>query len=450
MHKSLNLLMSRFSLIKNFFFLASGSVIVQGLNLLFIPILAHLYGPSSFGIWATFVALSFISSVASLRYEIGIVLAKSERVSFNVFIMGLVLCFIISSIYSLLIYCLSSPIGRLIGLTNLNELTLCLFLFIIGNGLYQLSIHWMIRKKAHASISFFRLIQPILIFILQLFFYYEGFKETGLILGSSIGIILSSLLYLSYCLYFFSPLSKAAICFRIIKVSFFYYKGFFLYTTPYTLANQWYKSLTTFLITVFFGMEFTGLYSIATRLVATPIALILQALSQMYLPEFSTKRKLLQSEKRIQKIMTFLSWSGGACFAVGFVFVEEIIAFLFGDKWVQSSHICRIVMIPYTLLIFEGWIDRSYDIIKKQNIMLVQDILFNTLSMIVFLITAYISSDFLTSLIALNIIIYVYYTVWIFLLFKFLKFNRIFLIRLLSIYYIWFFAVSYLFYFWKS
>lgn len=434
---NLSLLLNRYPFIKSFIFLVSGSILVQGLNLLFIPVLAHLYGPSAFGIWATFIALGFIASVASFRYEIGIILAKSERISFHVFTIGMMLCVTIASIYILIIHYFSSYIGYLINLSDLKQLTLYLFLFIIGSGLYQLCIHWLIRKKAYASISFFRLLQPILIFILQIFFYYYEFKEAGLIFGSSIGIILSSLIYFSYCLYFFPPSNGFAIHFKLLRSSFFHYKGFLLYTTPYTLAGQWYKSLTTFLITIHFGLEYTGMYSIANRLVITPISLILQALSQMLLPEFSTKEKLLKSEARIRKIMILLSWIGGFCFAIGFLFIEEIISFLFGDKWVHSSNICRILMLPYSLLIFEGWIDRAYDVIKKQNVMLIQDFVFNSLGIIVFLITIHISHSFFTSLLALNIVIYIYQVIWIFLLFTYLNFDRTFLLKMLSTYYGW-------------
>ena len=142
---------------------------------------------------------------------------------------------------------------------------------MFGNGLYQIGTHWLIRKKQHTLISFNRIFQSVATFVFQIFFYYIGFYEVGLILGSSIVLLLSSFL----CLFNSLPaLLNLKFQFRILKKSIFFYKNFLLYTTPYTLGGQVYKSLIVFLILRFFGMECTGLYAIANRLVSTPITLI--------------------------------------------------------------------------------------------------------------------------------------------------------------------------------
>ena len=85
-YKTFYPLIIKYPLIKSFLFLTSGSVLVQGLNLLFIPMLAHLYGPYAFGIWTTFIALGVIAPVSSFRYELGIILSKSDQIASTYFL----------------------------------------------------------------------------------------------------------------------------------------------------------------------------------------------------------------------------------------------------------------------------------------------------------------------------------------------------------------------------
>src|SRR3954467_8588845 len=76
--------------LKNVAVLASGTALAQVLTVLAYPILMRLFNPDEFGLFALFGALSQYSvAIASGRYELAMVLAKTEEEAAN--LMGIVL-----------------------------------------------------------------------------------------------------------------------------------------------------------------------------------------------------------------------------------------------------------------------------------------------------------------------------------------------------------------------
>src|SRR4051812_6530850 len=56
-----------------------GGLVLQAANLAALPVISRLYGSADIGIWAIWLgAATIVGTVASLRYELGIVVARSE------------------------------------------------------------------------------------------------------------------------------------------------------------------------------------------------------------------------------------------------------------------------------------------------------------------------------------------------------------------------------------
>ncbi len=74
--------MSTFSV--NTLKLVTGSIFAQGLGVLVVPIVTRLFAPEAFGVAALFASISgIISVVACLRYDLSIMLPKSNEESAN-------------------------------------------------------------------------------------------------------------------------------------------------------------------------------------------------------------------------------------------------------------------------------------------------------------------------------------------------------------------------------
>src|SRR5262245_3026619 len=60
--------------------LVTGTVLAQGITLLFSPLMTRLYAPEAFGVWAVFSSITtIIGVVACLRYEVTIMLPEDEE-----------------------------------------------------------------------------------------------------------------------------------------------------------------------------------------------------------------------------------------------------------------------------------------------------------------------------------------------------------------------------------
>ena len=77
-------LLKRSGFSKSLITLLTGTTLAQGITLLISPILSRLFTPHDFGVFGTFLSIvSAIALIASLRYEIAIVLPKKEDVAIN-------------------------------------------------------------------------------------------------------------------------------------------------------------------------------------------------------------------------------------------------------------------------------------------------------------------------------------------------------------------------------
>ena len=66
--------------VSNVLKLTSGSIVAQGLGILVAPILTRLFVPEAFGVAALFASItSIIGVVACLRYELSIMLPKTNK-----------------------------------------------------------------------------------------------------------------------------------------------------------------------------------------------------------------------------------------------------------------------------------------------------------------------------------------------------------------------------------
>ena len=85
--------------------LVTGSAFAQGLSVLVVPIVARLFAPEAFGIAALFASITgIIGAAACLRYELSIMLPKTDEEAVNLFGLSLFFVLIITVIISLIIF----------------------------------------------------------------------------------------------------------------------------------------------------------------------------------------------------------------------------------------------------------------------------------------------------------------------------------------------------------
>ena len=87
---------SKPTFISNVLKLTSGSAIAQALTVLVAPILTRLFAPEAFGVVAVFMSISAVfSALSCLRYELSIMLPKTDEEASNLFFLSIFFVLII-------------------------------------------------------------------------------------------------------------------------------------------------------------------------------------------------------------------------------------------------------------------------------------------------------------------------------------------------------------------
>jgi stage V sporulation protein B len=240
-----------------------------------------------------------------------------------------------------------------IGTKYLNFLTFFLLFFIFTNLSKPLTIIFNAKQKYFYS-QLFGTLQSFLIFIFSIIFiFYElDFIYFGLMWGIPIGIL---------CLIYLFLIRKHFKEFKNIKLEFDLklYKKLFKYAFQIFLgsgATLLLSRIDVLFITLYVGVIEVGFYEIAFSL-ATIVALFLSPLNSLV---FSYTTKLIE-EKENEKMNIFLTQIYRIYLIIGIPimilftqFPTEIITFLFGVNYIESSNLLIILSIALFFTLFQG------------------------------------------------------------------------------------------------
>ena len=148
-------LLKRSGFSKSLITLLTGTTLAQGITLLISPLLSRLYTPHDFGVFGTFLSIvSAIALIASLRYEIAIVLPKKEDVAINLLALAAFLTIIISilSFIGVLLFKYFYPGYEFLD-QDLKFLLFFIPVLILFIGFYQILNNYANRLKQYLQRS---------------------------------------------------------------------------------------------------------------------------------------------------------------------------------------------------------------------------------------------------------------------------------------------------------
>ena len=164
------------------------------------------------------------------------------------------------------------------------------FISLTSSGLYQLFINYLNREGAFKRIAIASVILSITTVLFQIILGFFNFSFFGLILGSSIGAVISLVMVIySTKINFLFLLSKKNI--RNLQYIFFKYKEFPFFSTPAAFLNGFALQSPIFFIGLVFESSIAGLYALSLRVVYLPISLISSAAYQVIFKQISELRE---------------------------------------------------------------------------------------------------------------------------------------------------------------
>ena len=335
----------RSELLRTASILITGTLIAQLISLLLQPFLRRFFSPQIFGIYSVYLSLiGIIIVISSLRYDDAIVLPKTDKESTNVLGLALIFSFCFDLLLFIVVLILG---GKIITFLNLPSNFPVWILYIIPLSAflynsYQCINYWLVRKRKFYAVSVNKLARRGAEGISQVSFALIK-NSNGLIYSDIVGQTVNVLTVIFQT--FKNGLTFRSISLIKLKYVFRKYKDFPKFNLIPAFMSTCSFMLPPIFINKFFSSECAGYFDLARLSLSVPLALFATAFSSVLLQRLSEK---------FNKRASFLSDLRPVIIVVIFISLIEIIVIsffgellfkiVFGDTWIFSGRISRILV----------------------------------------------------------------------------------------------------------
>lgn len=268
---------------KNVAVLMTGTAVAQALTIIVAPILSRLYDPSAFGIFALYSSMiSVIATIASLRYELAIVLPKKDDEATNLLAISFFITFGLSALTTVFIFFAGDRISTLLGTPELEPWLWWVPVGVFATGLFNALNYWSTRRKSFKRLSISQILRSVGVTGTQITGGLLTSGATGLIGGQVAGQSIASFTLGWQVWRDDKNIIKRGIKLPELKRLVKEHYKFPVYSAPQTLLNSVSQNVPPFLLAFYFGSYVVGLYALAVRLLQLPINLISQSVRQVF------------------------------------------------------------------------------------------------------------------------------------------------------------------------
>lgn len=354
--------------------LFSGTALSQIILLLASPILTRIYNPADFGSFAMYSAVVALGSgFITARYELALLLPKSEQKARILLYLCNILAVAVSIIMLLVILILYDKIENLPKLKDIKELILYLPVSVLVSALIQTYINWGLRGKRFKLISTSRVSQSISTIAIQFivgFFFNAG--GIGLILGQFIGQLIS---IASLCR---GQKERSLSILKVdrrrlihkIKIVAHQYKSFPKYMLLAGVINKITNYVPLFIFGWVYSTAIVGFFAMAQRIIQAPMTLIGGNIADAYFQKASELAKvdfILLRKKSLQLLSVFFV-VGTLPVMVVILFGPMLLNFFLGNEWEQIGRYVQIMAIYLWIQFAVTPLARLFTILEAQNL----------------------------------------------------------------------------------
>lgn len=345
--------------------LVFGTVFAQLIPIVNQLFLRRIYTVEDFGAMAVFLSVfSMFTIVSSFRYEATIVLPKNDNEAANI----LSLTFFISLLFNVIIFffilffkeIIVEFIGLPIKYANfLFLLPLTSFLF----SFYQSLNYWLIRQKAFKASSTNKIFRRLVEGIFQLSLGLLKIPG-GLFIGDFFGNLTNMLSGVRQVFkndFSLKQVSKLKMSFVFKK-----YIEYPKYNALPTLLSSAGTLLPFLFINKMYSTEVVGYLDLSRMVLSIPLVFISVTIGQVLFQQITAQQHERKSIKRdLLKIMYLLFAIICIELVTLFLFGDGAFGFLFGDKYILSSHFSKILILSFSFNFIASTFSSVYITFKK-------------------------------------------------------------------------------------
>lgn len=354
-----NKLFKRTEFASNVLTLMTGTAIAQAIPIAISPILTRIYSPDDFGLLGVYMAVvSIISVIAAARYELAIMLPKSDEDAFNILTLSILITVITSIIVFIVILIFHNQFIEYFvnKIKNIDRKEIGIVLYLIPVSIlfvssFQIFNYWSTRQKTFKINAAGRISQSSVYSLGALGIGLNSAVSSGLIIGNVLGYFTSFFVLLAGSFKSLKKLSFSISKQRIVENA-KKYKLFPIINTPHALLGSLQEHGIIFFITYFFSSFIVGFYSFTYRIMNLPMGLIGASLNQVFYQKASLLYNNGESLQPVLKKLYLRSFLIGLpIFLFIFITAPTLFSLVFGEKWLYAGYIARIVT-PWIFLNF--------------------------------------------------------------------------------------------------
>ncbi len=367
--------------IRNISTLTSGTVIAQAIPLLVSPILSRLYTPDEFGIFAFYMSIvSAFAIIATLRYELAIIIPKSDEDALNVFGLSVLILLGISLTAFLGVIIFNFFVSPAIDIQPLLITWLYLLpVMILLLGMGNVFQNWFNRSKRYRILAIGKIVNSIGNNGIILLLGFIGTGAWGLLAGNIAGLILFNLLFLFFFLRKID-LPKGLISLAKMKELASEHRDLPTANTPQALLDGMQFNGIIYLLKILFNSTVIGWYSFAMRVLQAPMWLIGTSLAQVFYKDASAYYHDSQSVTiPVRRTLKFASVTGFPAVIALVFFGPALFGFVFGENWREAGVYAQILS-PWIYMDFVRYsIAQAPLIVKKVKTMFIFSLIGNSI-----------------------------------------------------------------------
>ncbi|PCD87718.1 lipopolysaccharide biosynthesis protein [Vibrio mediterranei] len=376
--------------IKNIGTLVSGTALAQLAPIIVTPVLTRLYTPEEFGYLALYIAIgSILSMVVTGRYELAILVPKTDKVALNVMALSVTLSLLVSLVLLIFIVVFSEAFVAYFNISSPYEWLYLVPFSTAIVGIYQSYSYWCNRKAKYKDMALSRVVQSGSVSASQLGLGYLNLGLWGLLIGHIVGQTLSLLYLVSRG----RNNRKEGINVLRIKGTAKKYKKFPKYLILAHTINATSSQSPSILISTLYNTTITGFFLITQRVLQVPISLISGAIGEVFRQKASSQYASTGTCRDLfVRMLLVLIFVSIVPFMTLYLYIQDIFNLFLGEDWSLAGEYAKILLPVYFMRFVSSPLSSMFIIAEAQKLDLIWQVLLQMMVIMSFVIGYFFDS----------------------------------------------------------
>lgn len=333
--------------------LVGGTTLAQIISIITSPIITRLYGADAFGLSALFTSLvTSIAVIACLRYELCIMLPKTDEEAANLLAISLLIAFFISLILVPIVWLFGDDLSSLLNAPGLQKYLFLVPPMVFLSGSFSAINYWNSRKRQFARLSKTQVTKATIKSGIQLGSGFTGYASGGTLIGA---VVVSQAVATSALGYQAWKSDNKLLCASInhgrMVAALNKYKDFPKIDVWSALINTFSLQMPVFILSAFFTTTIVGYYSLGLMVLQLPMSFIGSAIAQVFFQRAAeaknVSRLVLTSvvEKTVDRLIVLGFFPLLLLSLIG----KDVFTVIFGTAWAEAGVYAQIL--SFTILV---------------------------------------------------------------------------------------------------